>query len=87
MSKSIIPYNASGFLLVSGAIRDALFEASARRVIEPVLNTDVIMPNLNRISEQDRIAGILNGVIFKFKLTYSIKKIGYIYGVVDALSA
>jgi hypothetical protein len=87
LSVPIIPYNASGFSLVSGAIRQALFEAQDRRIIEPILNTDVVMPNLNRISEQDRIAGNLNGVSFRFKLTYSIKKIGYIYGIVDALSA
>jgi len=87
LSVPFVPYNAFGFSLVSGAIMRALIEAANRNLVERVLSSDVIMPNLNTISQEDRIAGILNGVTFKFKLNYSIKKIGYIYGIVDVLSA
>lgn len=87
LSNPIIPYNSKGFTLVFGAIIQGLMEAADRKVIIPVSNNDVIMPNLNRISEQDRAAGILNNVSFKFTLNYSIKKIGTIYGIVTALNA
>jgi hypothetical protein len=78
LSKPSVPYNTFGFSLVSGAIMQALIEVANRNLVERVLSSDVIMPNLNRISEQDRIAG--NGVTFRFKLNHGIKKSGYIYG-------
>lgn len=87
LSKPIVPYNTFGFSLVSGAIVLALMEAANRKVIEPVLDSDVMMPNLNNISEQDRVAGILNGIAFTFTLSHAIKKIGTIYGIVTALNA
>ena len=87
LSKPIVPYNAFGFSLVSGAIMQALIEAANRGVIERVLSSDVAMPNLNNISEQDRASGILNGISFRFTLSYAIKKIGTIYGIVTALNA
>ena len=87
LSKPIVPYNAFGFSLVSGAIMQALIEAANRGVIERVLSSDVAMPNLNNISEQDRASGILNGITFRFTLSYAIKKIGTIYGIVTALNA
>jgi len=87
LSKPIVPYNAFGFSLVSGAIMQALIEAANRGVIERVISSDVEMPKLNNISEQDRASGILNGISFRFTLSYAIKKIGTIYGIVTALNA
>lgn len=87
LSKPIVSYDAFGFSLVSGAIMQALIEAANRKIIQPVSNNDVTMPDLNRISEQDRAAGILNGITFKFTLSYAIKKIGTIVGIVTALNS
>lgn len=77
-----IPYNLEGFTLVSQAIKLALLEAQRRKIIENVTDEDVVMPDINLISEQDKIAGILNGISFSYKLTGYIKKIGNIDGSV-----
>jgi hypothetical protein len=82
LSKPIIPYNSFGCSLIALEISSALTEGVNRGVIEPLDKDAVNMPTLASISQQDKVAGILNNVRFKFKLTGSIKKIGYIYGTV-----
>lgn len=81
LSQPVVPFNLFGLSLISLAIQQALATAVSRKLIEPISEKNVVMPDLSTISSQDKISGILNGIKFYFTPTGSIKHIGGIYGI------
>lgn len=81
LSQPVVPFNLFGLSLISSAIQQALATAVSRKLIEPISEKNVVMPDLSTISSQDKISGILNGIKFYFTPTGSIKHIGGIYGI------
>lgn len=82
LSKPVIPFNLFGLSLISSAIQQALATAVSRRLIEPISEKNVVMPDLSTISSQDKISGNLKGITFYFTPTGSIKHIENIFGIV-----